>query len=85
MASNRTRGHEHERPDEAAYPGDGAFSFDVVDYEVPPARTTQNALLMLNRFTDGRRSTTTMAVDLLLRHEDGAVIIGEVKVAKAKG
>jgi hypothetical protein len=65
--------------------GDGSFLFDVVDYEVPPARTTQNAPLMLNRFADGRRSTTSMAVDLLLRHEDGAVIIGEVKVAKAKG
>jgi hypothetical protein len=65
--------------------GDGAFSFDVVDYEVPPARTTQKAALMLNRFTDGRPSTTTMAIDLLLRHEDGAVIIGEVKVAKAQG
>jgi hypothetical protein len=65
--------------------GDGSFLFDVVDYEVPPARTTQNAPLMLNRFADGQRSTTTMAVDLLLRHEDGAVIIGEIKVAKAKG
>jgi hypothetical protein len=65
--------------------GDGAFSFDVVDYEVPPARTTQNALLMLNRFADGRRSTATMSVDLLLRHEDGAAVIGEVKVAKANG
>jgi hypothetical protein len=65
--------------------GDRGFSFVMVDYEVPPARTTQNAPIMLNRFADGRASTATMSVDLLLRHEDGAVIIGEVKVAKANG
>jgi hypothetical protein len=40
---------------------------------------------MLNEFEDGSRSTTTMKIDLLLRHEDGTPIIGEAKVAKKTG
>jgi hypothetical protein len=64
--------------------GDIRFSFTLVDYEVPPSRTTIKAPQMLNRFEDGSPSTATMAIDLLLRHEDGTPIIGEVKFASAK-
>ncbi|HUR15967.1 MAG TPA: hypothetical protein VMZ33_01665, partial [Candidatus Limnocylindrales bacterium] len=65
--------------------GNNPFSFTLVDYEVPPARTTKNSRFMLNRFEDGRASTSTMSIDLLLRHEDGTLIVGEAKVAKIEG
>jgi hypothetical protein len=65
--------------------GPESFGFRLVDYEVRPARTTKNALLALNRFDDGRPSTAAMSLDLLLRHDDGTPIVGEVKVAKAGG
>jgi hypothetical protein len=62
-----------------------SFSVQLIDYEVPPARTTVRAPLMLNRFEDGTHSTTTMKIDLLLRHDDGTPIIGEAKVARKDG
>lgn len=65
--------------------GGAGFSFTLVDYEVPPARTTSKAPLMLNQWDDGTRSITTMKIDLLLRHEDGTPMIGEAKVANARG
>jgi hypothetical protein len=61
------------------------FSFTLVDYEVPPARTTIRARLMQNQFADGTRSTTAIKIDLLLKHEDGTPIIAEAKVAKPNG
>jgi hypothetical protein len=65
--------------------GEVSFTFTLVDYEVPPARTTIKAPRMLNRYEDGSPSTTAMVVDLLLRHEDGTPVIGEAKVAKFNG
>lgn len=65
--------------------GQDGFRFDVVDYEIPPARTTKNAPLMLNQYEDGTPSTKGMKIDLLLRHEDGTPIVGETKVAKVEG
>jgi hypothetical protein len=65
--------------------GIGDFSFTVVDYEVPPARTTVKAPLMRNQFEDGTPSTAAMRIDLLLRHEDGTPMIGEAKVATTDG
>jgi hypothetical protein len=61
------------------------FYLTVVDYEVPPARTTKRAERMLNQFADGRASTATMSIDLLLKRDDGAAVVGEVKVAKTNG
>jgi hypothetical protein len=63
---------------------EGAYrSLVYVDYEVLPARTTQNAKHHLAVFKDGRRSTSAMRIDALLRADDGAPVVAELKAATA--
>jgi hypothetical protein len=78
MAARRIRGTndlaawlKHQQVGEA----DG-LSFEYVDREVWPARTTGGV-----RFSDGRRASTATRLDLLLVDpRDRAPIVGEVKV-----
>jgi hypothetical protein len=65
--------------------GEDVFELELVEYELPPARTTTKAKHFLNRFEDGSRSTAAMKVDFLLRREDGTPVVGEAKVAKVAG
>lgn len=71
--------------------GDGAWrvrtgrtsvSMQLVDHEVPPARTTKNAKHFLNKM-GAVGDSTYLRTDLLLKHADGTPVIGEVKVARA--
>jgi hypothetical protein len=55
--------------------------FELVDYEVPSARTTKSAPLFMGKFDKGGNSLL-IRTDLLLRAADGVPVIGEAKVAK---
>jgi hypothetical protein len=57
----------------------------LLDYEVPPARTTKHAEFYLNRFEKNGKGSLHIQTDLLLSHPDGTPVVGEAKVAKGNG
>lgn len=62
----------------------GRKRLTMLDYEVPPARTTAKAPCFENEFENGKNSLY-IRTDLLLRHPDGTPVVGEAKVAKSGG
>lgn len=65
--------------------GKEKINLSFVDYEVPPARTTQKAPLFLNQFAAKGGDSISLTTDLLLKHPDGTPVVGEAKVAKVAG
>ena len=59
---------------------DPSLNFTLVDYEVPPARTTNRAV-----FADGRPARRAKTLDWLLANAKGQhLIVGEVKIREDK-